>query len=72
MTGITVGMSAETVFSVMNKKLEAVGFIPKNGTNVRAEDLCDIVEGYIGQGFSLSSDTELGKYVGYPNSGHNY
>lgn len=35
------------------------------GLDVKAEDIIDIIEGYKGKGYAISSQEELGKYINH-------
>lgn len=60
---MTISMLSDELFKNMNQEIKDVGLVGENGETLLAEDLCEIVEGYIGRGYSLSSDSELGNYV---------
>lgn len=53
--GIAVSDDASYFHHHCNEMMEAVGI-----TNVRSEDILDIIEGHKGQGYGISTQEELG------------
>ena len=54
---VNVCDNAAYFYDKINEDLRMVGL------DVQAEDIIDIIEGYKGKGYAISSQEELGKYI---------
>ena len=65
---MTIGLSVEELLDNMDKEIEALGLVGEDKEAIKASQLLDLIGGYIGRGYSLSTKEELGKYCMLHNS----
>ena len=57
----SISAEKETVYAHMDDEIAELGLLNGTGPSVQAKDLVNMNDGYIGVGYSLSMDEELGK-----------
>ena len=60
---MTIGLSVEELLINLDKEIEAIGLVGENKEPVKASQLLDLIGGYIGRGYSLSTEEELGELL---------
>ena len=61
--GVTISFSAEKAFEMIDEDVAAIGLVGKDGEPVKATQLLEVVEGYVGEGYSLSNEQELSNWL---------
>lgn len=60
---MTISFSAEKAFEMIDEDVAAIGLVGKDGEPVKATQLLEVVEGYVGEGYSLSNEQELSNWL---------
>ena len=58
-----IAMSVEELLDNMDKEIESLGLLGENKEPMKASQLLDLIGGYIGRGYSLSTEEELGELL---------
>lgn len=59
--GVTIGPKAENLYQEVNDLLAEYGVHTPEGSLVKASEILDIIEGYIGKAYGCSTEAELGQ-----------